>query len=386
MTNQITPAHYLVVDLLPLTQSKCSRETRLSGDKTWCGYPFLAWNDALSCTKWRENCREIANRKKNRVVNCKTPSTVISCNISEELALASTADGIMLSHIGLSSDMFLDNATLQRKLLYPAERQNRNQVWGMQIMWESTVYYPAGSSREVRSYFDYTWGSAENVTEFKLPYPPVWSRFERRVDLMQKARMAESIDAKASVVMMVSNCDSMSNREEFFETFMRHAKVDSYGRCFNNRDLGDLAFDPDGSNFLEVFESVGKIELLKAYKFMLVLENSIDHYYITEKIMHAWEASVVPLYLGAPEIDEFVPGPYSYIDLRNLNAKEAAELVHHLDRDDESYLKYHAWRSALNEASHEPIGPLGEKYRLSEAIDPSCTMCKLIHSRQRQKS
>ena len=50
--------------------------------------------------------------------------------------------------------------------------------------------------------------------------------------------------------------------------------------------------------------------------------------------MHAWEASVVPLYLGAPEIDEFVPGPYSYIDLRNLNAKEAAELVHHLDRDD----------------------------------------------------
>ena len=111
--------------------------------------------------------------------------------------------------------MFLDNATLQRKLLYPAERQNRNQVWGMQIMWESTVYYPAGSSREVRSYFDYTWGSAESVTEFKLPYPPVWSRFERRVDLMQKARMAESIDAKASVVMMVSNCDSMSNREEF---------------------------------------------------------------------------------------------------------------------------------------------------------------------------
>ena len=56
--------------------------------------------------KVAENCREIANRKKNRVVNCKTPSTVISCNISEELALASTADGIMLSHIGLSRTCF----------------------------------------------------------------------------------------------------------------------------------------------------------------------------------------------------------------------------------------------------------------------------------------
>ena len=73
---------------------------------------------------------------------------------------------------------------------------------------------------------------------------------------MQKARMAESIDAKASVVMMVSNCDSMSNRRNFRN--FHASKVDSYGRCFNNRDLGDLAFDPDGSNFLEVFESVGK--------------------------------------------------------------------------------------------------------------------------------
>ena len=53
--------------------------------------------------------------------------------------------------------------------------------------------------------------------------------------------------------------------------------------------------------------SATKLETIKAYKFTLALENAIAEDYVTEKVYDPLIASSVPVYLGAPNIDDFAP-------------------------------------------------------------------------------
>ena len=56
----------------------------------------------------------------------------------------------------------------------------------------------------------------------------------------------------------------------------------------------------------------------KTDTFALCLENVQYPGYVTEKIIECYVAGVIPLYLGAPDIDSFVPKD-SFIDLRNFS-------------------------------------------------------------------
>ena len=60
---------------------------------------------------------------------------------------------------------------------------------------------------------------------------------------------------------------------------------------------------------------VNKHETLKGYRFALCYENSEFPGYITEKIFDCFNAGVIPVYLGAPDIKEFVP-ENTFIDFR----------------------------------------------------------------------
>ena len=67
-----------------------------------------------------------------------------------------------------------------------------------------------------------------------------------------------------------------------------------------------------------------KIALLNNYKFTICSENSYDSVfsqnYFTEKMMHAWMAGCVPIYMGCYNIDDLFPSS-SYIDLRTYVIK-----------------------------------------------------------------
>ena len=59
----------------------------------------------------------------------------------------------------------------------------------------------------------------------------------------------------------------------------------------------------------------------------------------------------MPVYLGAPNIQDYAPHPDSYIDLRLFTGVE--ELAQHLQRvasDPVAYARLHAWR-------HRPLPP-----------------------------
>lgn len=77
-----------------------------------------------------------------------------------------------------------------------------------------------------------------------------------------------------------------------------------------------------------------KLETLKNYKFCICYENGRDiQGYITEKIFDALAAGCIPIYWGAPNIDQYIPSE-CYVDKRKFNSYE--ELYSYLRSIDEA--------------------------------------------------
>jgi hypothetical protein len=71
-----------------------------------------------------------------------------------------------------------------------------------------------------------------------------------------------------------------------------------------------------------------KLKTLRRYKFCLCIENAQFPGYVTEKIIEAIVAGVVPVYLGAPDIENIIPCA-SYINMRNF--KDPPSLLRYLE-------------------------------------------------------
>jgi len=68
----------------------------------------------------------------------------------------------------------------------------------------------------------------------------------------------------------------------------------------------------------------GKLATLARYRFALCLENSSFPGYVSEKIFDCFFAGTVPLYLGAPDIQDYVPAD-AFVDLRQFGDYPAVE-------------------------------------------------------------
>lgn len=81
-----------------------------------------------------------------------------------------------------------------------------------------------------------------------------------------------------------------------------------------------------------------KLATLAGYKFTFALENTVCPGYVTEKIFDAMFAGTVPVYLGAPDITDFVPKE-CFVDMRDF--KNYGDLEKYLDgMAEEEYEKY----------------------------------------------
>lgn len=81
-----------------------------------------------------------------------------------------------------------------------------------------------------------------------------------------------------------------------------------------------------------------KLDVLSKYKFNLCFENCIADGYISEKIIDCFKAHTVPIYLGAPNIEEYIP-KNCFIDFRKF--KDYSALLDFLNKmDEKTYNKY----------------------------------------------
>jgi hypothetical protein len=146
-----------------------------------------------------------------------------------------------------------------------------------------------------------------------------------------------------AIAWLASNCDTTTNgRTAFVRELMRFIRVDSFGKCLNNKPLpsGIEAQRSSGRKFW-----ADKVRLLADYNFTLVLENSNSHDYVTEKLFQALIAGSVPIYMGAPNVENFLPAPDAAIRVGDFPSPRAlADYLTTLQHNSSAFEQLHAWR------------------------------------------
>ncbi|KAM4696293.1 3-galactosyl-N-acetylglucosaminide 4-alpha-L-fucosyltransferase FUT3-like [Rhinophrynus dorsalis] len=140
-----------------------------------------------------------------------------------------------------------------------------------------------------------------------------------------------TIPAKSKLVSwVVSKWYPGIPRIAYYEELKKHIPIDVYGKNHMKLSWDDF------------------YKTISQYKFYLAFENSIYKDYITEKFWrNAFDSWTVPVVLGTSRknYERFMPGE-AFIHVEDFpNAKELAEFLLKLDKDDVKYRKYLNWRS-----------------------------------------
>jgi hypothetical protein len=108
-----------------------------------------------------------------------------------------------------------------------------------------------------------------------------------------------------------------------------------------------------------------KLATLKQYRFTFTMENTSAPGYVTEKIFDAIFAGSIPLYLGAPDITDYVPAD-CFIDLRKY--RDFKELDAYLKNlTDTDFARFHAAMQRF--AGSAEYAPFSQEFFANEMIN-----------------
>lgn len=138
-------------------------------------------------------------------------------------------------------------------------------------------------------------------------------------------------DTIDGATFIARNCNARNDRESMI-TSLRKAGilVDGLSSCLNTVHVNDKR---------------NKLAMMRPYKFNLAFENGNVEDYVTEKVYQALASGTLPVYMGAPNIREFVP-ENSIIDVADFdfNVTLLAQHLKECMSNQTLYESYHAWR------------------------------------------
>ena len=112
-------------------------------------------------------------------------------------------------------------------------------------------------------------------------------------------------------------------------------------------DLRGTALLPEAKGEVKVESNTGatKLKVISRYLFYLAFENSNSVDYVSEKVFDGLIAGTVPVYLGAPNIDDYLPGNKCIIKAGDFgNAAELGKYLLSLEKNRKEYESYLAWK------------------------------------------
>ena len=248
---------------------------------------------------------------KREMAGCRLPGK-ISCEFTEDEARYTTAD-VMYVH-----ECFHDRAA----------RAHLHQILLHYNLGPEIFPCNTGNSTQADMRISYTSSSI-----ISLPY--LCLAGVRQPTL--QALVMSPPNNRHKIAMFVSDCNSGFSkwRSGYLKQLMKYVEIDSYGHCFHNTDMQPTRKD---QGYLKL-----KLDLIrnKGYKFLISFENSVTPDYITEKIWHAYMTQTIPIYYGAPEIYNQVPGANTFIDATKFaGPKQLADYIKRVDTNDSLYQSY----------------------------------------------
>lgn len=206
--------------------------------------------------------------------------------------------------------------------LLNGHQKKEGQLW---VFWsmECEENYKWQQRPEVRSRFDltmtYRMDSDVPVPYFYPPYLQMLKRVPKPKTGFINAFISSNINE--------------SGRVGYLRELMSCIDVHSYGKLFNNRTM-------------EADEGViSKGRMMATYKFTIAFENAIAKDYVTEKFFHPLIVGSIPVYLGAPNIEDFAPADHCYINVNDFaSPRELADYLLRLNDDEELCRQYMKWK------------------------------------------
>jgi hypothetical protein len=269
--------------------------------------------------------------------------------------------------------------------------RSSDSIWGLSLNGESIRYYPWSGTKSILSLFDITQGYDRDlydvITDAYLPWEQQYFMNNTRVSfdsaMLDKKQVPSFVTAP--IFWMNSNCDTYSNRTEYMKELMLYISVDAWGNCGRNKGPElppEIAKIHGAHSSLSHFRGnwvSSKKAMIKHYKFTVAIENSIEHDYITEKLWQPLVAGSIPLYYGAPNVDDWLPCKDCIIDLRQFaSPKAAADYIRSVSENVTLYAQFHQWRN-------EPVPPKFPKildyFKRSNLYTLKGMICAMAHSK-----
>lgn len=110
-----------------------------------------------------------------------------------------------------------------------------------------------------------------------------------------------------------------NQRRKIIDFFGNKPGFDLYGKGWNKERFSDVSQEAVEKCYRGVIDPDKKNGIVANYKFNFCFENAEFPGYVTEKIFDAFAAGVVPIYLGAPDIYNFVTKG-CFIDMRDFKS------------------------------------------------------------------
>ncbi|CAE7500162.1 fut11 [Symbiodinium microadriaticum] len=150
--------------------------------------------------------------------------------------------------------------------------------------------------------------------------------------------------AGVDVVVFISNCKKSggAQRLRFIKELMSYIPVHSYGGCLNNRKEKEIPNDPRWPAHDQ--RRARKLKTLEHYKFYLAFENLGVSDYVSEKVYEGLIAGTLPVYRGAEGISKFLPDKKAAINANHMSAREIADILLALSKDEDAYDEYFAYK------------------------------------------
>jgi len=159
--------------------------------------------------------------------------------------------------------------------------------------------------------------------------------------LMEK-KFVDSNEKRSDYLGIYINSGCYGDRIQYMTELMNHFPVMSIGNCLTNANRSMFTGEcKEGTkHWVETKKCV-----ISKFKFYFAFENVKIVDYVTEKIFSTLDTNTIPVYRGAPNVEDFVP-EHSYINVDNFaSPKELADYLYKLSNDTEAYNEYFAWRN-----------------------------------------
>ena len=189
------------------------------------------------------------------------------------------------------------------------------------------------------------------------------------------------------VMYLHSDCNTPSDRDSYTKELMNYVKIDSYGKCLNNKDLPENLRDP-----VTGMDADDLYDIIAQYKFTMAFENAICEDYITEKVWRPLEVGSVPIVKSSPSVSDWAPNEHSIILVDDFSSpKELAEYLLYLDQHDEEYEKYLEFKKTgvtnqrLLEHMKEREWKIDDHGSLNFIEGFECYVCDQVHKMKAQE-